>query len=284
MLDNMETYGKFIGAKDSFEEAEILIIGIPMDYTVSYRPGSRNGPQRIREVSYGLEEYSFFSDEDLRDVNYYDCGDIVLPFGNVSASLEAIEKTVSDALTNRKKILSLGGEHLVTWPIVKAYSEKYKDLAVIQFDAHADLRTDYMGEKYSHASVMRLICEKISGENVYQFGIRSGERYEREYAKENTNMFCFDILDKLPETINKLGDRSVYLTIDIDVLDPAFAPGTGTPEPGGATSNEIFEALKMMSSLNLVGADVVEVSPLNDVSDITSIVASKLVRELLFKF
>ncbi|HHV71106.1 MAG TPA: agmatinase [Clostridia bacterium] len=274
----------FISANSSYEEADTLLVGVPMDFTVSYRPGTRMGPQQIRAVSYGLEEYSFHSNRDLKDYKYCDLGDIVLPFGNVEKSLEVIEQVARKLAATDKLVIYLGGEHLISWPLIKVYADKYSDLAVLHFDAHADLREDYFGETNSHATVMRLVAEKIGGKNLYQFGIRSGDKTEYEYGQAYTNLFAHQLLEPLKEVVPNLGKRPVYITLDIDVVDPAFAPGTGTPEPGGCSSKEIIDAILMMKDLNVVGMDLVEVSPVNDHSDRTAILAAKLVREAILNY
>ncbi|SMB96122.1 agmatinase [Desulfonispora thiosulfatigenes DSM 11270] len=283
-MEYTERLTGYIASNDSYKNSDIIIIGVPMDYTVSYRPGSRSGPQQIRTVSYGIEEFSFYCQKDLRDYSFYDAGDISLPFGNVSQSLNIISKVAGQIIKDNKFPIYLGGEHLITWPIVNEYSNNYPELALLHFDAHADLRKDYLGEENSHATVIRKICEKIGGKNVYQFGIRSGDKEEFEYAKNNTNMYINEVLDPLKEIITKLKNRPVYITIDIDVVDPAFAPGTGTPEPGGCTSKEILDAVLLMKDLNVVGIDVVEVSPMNDHSDRTALLAAKLVREIILNY
>ncbi|MGI6226327.1 MAG: agmatinase, partial [Peptococcales bacterium] len=232
----------FLASARSYEDADTIIVGIPMDFTVSFRPGTRMGPQQIRNVSYGIEEYSFLSNKDLKDYTFFDSGDLALPFGNVIRSLEIIEVAAKKIIKDNKFAIYLGGEHLVSWPLIKAYAEKYKNLVVLHFDAHADLRETYCGENNSHATVLRKVCEKIGPKNVYQFGIRSGDKCEFEYAQKNTNMYINEVLNPLKKVVGHLGDRPVYITLDIDVVDPAFAPGTGTPEPGGCTSQEILNA------------------------------------------
>lgn len=284
MDEFLENSFGFLGSKRKYEEANTVIIGIPMDFTVSFRPGTRMGPQQIRTVSYGLEEYSFLSNKDLKDFAFYDGGDLVLPFGNVARSLEIIEVTAKRIILDNKFAIYLGGEHLVSWPLIKAYGEKYSDLAVLHFDAHADLRESYFGENNSHATVLRKVCEKIGPRNVFQFGIRSGDRAEFEYAQQNTNMYINEILDPLRKVVKFLGNRPTYITLDIDVVDPAFAPGTGTPEPGGCSSQEIINAILAMNTLNIVGMDIVEVSPFTDHSERTAILAAKLVREAILNY
>ncbi|MDP3058321.1 MAG: agmatinase [bacterium] len=265
-------------------EADAVIFGAPMDFTVSFRPGSRLGPQRIREVSYGIEEYSMFLNDSLFDRRYYDAGDLGLPIGNVNESLAVIYQATSTILSAGKFPICLGGEHLVTWPIIQAMYEKYPDLAIVHFDAHADLRQDYLGEPNSHATVMRRAAELIGPENLYQFGIRSGSREERIYADENTNIYYAQVHPALADVLPSLANRPIYVSLDIDIVDPAFAPGTGTPEPGGFTSSDILKAIHLLRFSQVVGFDLVEVLPSLDLSQITSILAAKLVREAIIGF
>jgi agmatinase len=274
----------FIKSHASFAESEVVIYGMPMDWTVSFRPGSRFGPARIREVSLGLEEYSPYLDKHLEEVKYYDAGDIPLPFGNPQRSIDMIEDYVGRVLDAGKFPLGIGGEHLVSWPIFKAFKKKYEDFAVIHIDAHADLREEYEGEPLSHSTPIRKACELLGPENVYSFGIRSGMQEEFEYAKTSgMHMSKFDVAEPLKEVLPTLAGRNVYVTIDIDVLDPAHAPGTGTAEAGGITSKELLEAITLIakSDVKVIGADLVEVAPVYDHSEQTAIAASKFIREML---
>jgi len=280
----IEQNGGFLASSDNFEMAKAVILGAPMDYTVSFRPGSRLGPERIREVSYGIEEYSFYLDRSLLERNFYDAGDLALPVGNVQGSLEMIRAAVSFVLASDKVPFALGGEHLVSWPIISAVAKKYPDLAVVHFDAHADLRHDYLGEKYSHATVMRRVAELVGPKNLYQFGIRSGTREERQFAEGHTNTFFNQIHPALSQAMPELRRRPVYVSLDIDVVDPAFAPGTGTPEPGGCTSWDIIQAIHLLGACRVVGFDLVEVSPSIDVAQITSVLAAKILREAILSF
>lgn len=274
---------EFIGSTSEYDEADVVIYGMPMDWTVSFRAGTRLGPQRIREVSILLEEYSPYLDRHLEEVSYYDAGDVPLAFGNPQKSVEQIYEYVRDLLADGKFPLGLGGEHLVSWGPIRAMAEKYPDLAVVQFDAHADLREDYEGEPYSHAAVLRKACDIVGPKNVYQFGIRSGTREEFHWARENTNFHPFDVYEPLKSRIEELKGRPVYLTIDIDVVDPAEAPGTGTLDAGGITARELFKSLQLLgeAGINIVGFDLVEVSPVYDPAEQTQILASKIVREVL---
>jgi agmatinase len=274
----------FMGAIDNYQEADVVLLGIPMDFTVSYRSGSRMGPQSIRNVSVGLEEYSFYLKKSLCAKKYYDCGDLILPWGNVSRSLIIIKKSAQKLFQDDKFPIFIGGEHLVSYPLIEAAYEKHPDLVVIHFDAHADLRMDYLGEQNSHASVIRRVVELLGGENVFQFGIRSGDESEFIFAKDNTNMFPEEVVKPLKQVIPRLKDRPVYVTLDIDVIDPAFAPGTGTPEPGGCSSREIIECIHLLGGVRVIGFDLVEVLPTSDLSERTALLGAKLIREAILAF
>lgn len=274
----------FIGSHPVFEESEAVLYGMPMDWTVSYRPGSRFGPTRIREVSIGLEEYSPYLDRELEEVKYFDAGDIPLPFGNPQRSLNMIEEYIDQLLAADKFPLGMGGEHLVSWPVMKAMYKKYPDLAIIHMDAHTDLREEYEGEPLSHSTPIRKVAELIGPENVYSFGIRSGMKEEFRWAKENgMHISKFEVLEPLKEILPTLAGRPVYVTIDIDVLDPAHAPGTGTVDAGGITSKELLASIHAIakSDLRIVGGDLVEVAPIYDPSEQTANTASKLIREMI---
>ncbi|AIS52428.1 agmatinase SpeB [Thermoanaerobacter kivui] len=277
--------GKFLGAIENYEKSDVVIVGLPMDYTVSFKTGSRFGPSAIRQASYGLEDYSVYLDRSLQNRNYCDLGDVVFPYGNVEKSLDVIGKVVKNILQDDKKGLFLGGEHLVTYAIIKEYFKKYgNDLIILHFDAHADLREEFFGEVYSHATVMRKVWDFFKDKNLYHFGIRSGVKEEFDFAKDHTHMFLYKVVEPLKNTVSEIKDRPIYITWDIDVVDPAFAPGTGTPEPGGITSKEALEAIHLLKDLNVVGMDLVEVSPSHDLAGITTFLAAKLIRESLLSF
>lgn len=274
----------FIKSHPSFEESKAVLYGMPMDWTVSFRPGSRFGPARIREMSVGLEEYSPYLDRDLVDVKYFDAGDIPLPFGNPQKSLDMIEEFVEKVLAEDKFPLGMGGEHLVSWGVFQAMYRKYPDLAIIHMDAHTDLRDDYEGEPLSHSTPIKKVANLIGPKNVYSFGIRSGMKEEFEWAKEvGMHISKFEVLEPLKEILPTLAGRPVYVTIDIDVLDPAHAPGTGTVDAGGITSKELLASIHEIarSEVNVVGADLVEVAPIYDPSEQTANTASKLIREMI---
>ena len=281
-----ETYSGnvFIKSHPNYEESKAVLDGMPMDWTVSYRPGSRFGPARIREVSIGLEEYSLYLDRELGDVKFFDAGDIPLPFGNPEKSLAEIKNFVRKVLADGKIPVGLGGEHLVSLPVMEAVYEKYPDMAVIHFDAHTDLRTDYEGEQYSHATPIRKFADIVGPTNMYSFGIRSGLKEEFEWARENGMYIApFEVLEPLKTKLPELAGRPVYVTIDIDVLDPAHAPGTGTVDAGGITSKELLASIHAIaaSGVNVVGFDLVEVAPIYDHSEKTVNAAAKFIREMI---
>lgn len=265
----------WMGSVECYEESDVVMIGLPFDGTVSYRPGSRFAPERLRIASWGLEDYSPDYDKHLEDVNFYDAGDLEFPLGNTVKSLELIEKNAQVVFQDGKKYLGIGGEHLVTYPALKACYEKYKDIAVIHFDAHTDLREDYLGEKLSHASVMRRIGETIGFENIKQIGIRSGLKEEFDLMKR------FNTLVHHSSDLDVLRDKKIFLTIDVDVLDPAYMPGTGTPEPNGLTYRELAEWIYYLKDFDIVGADVVELAPDYDKSEVSTAVVTKIVRDVL---
>ncbi|QVK20159.1 agmatinase [Mycoplasmatota bacterium] len=270
----------FISCDANYSDSNIVIFGAPYDGTTSFRPGTRFAPNMIRIDSEGLETYSPYLDIDIDDKKIIDIGDIEFPFGNLKKTLDTIYKTSSRILNDNKKPLMIGGEHLVTLPQVSAVVEKYSDLHIIHLDAHADLRNDYIGESLSHATVMRRIFDLVGKNKIYQYGIRSGTKEEFAFASNNTIMNKF-IITNLKDDLKKLKDKSLYLTIDLDLLDPSIFPGTGTPEPGGITFNELLEALQALKGMNIVGCDVVELSPHYDNSGVSTAVASKVIREIL---
>ncbi len=281
IFDHLYNQDRFLEAKHAYSNTKIVIIGVPMDFTVSFRPGARFGPKKIREASYGLENYSVYADDSLENKRFFDAGDVDIPFGNVEKSLDIIGDVAKKFLDDGKIPLFLGGEHLISYPIIKEVVENYPDLVIVHFDAHADLRDSYLGEKLSHATVLRRISEHIKDKHIYQFGIRSGIEEEFLYAKQHTHMYPLEVKTPFLKALQALKNRPIYITLDIDVVDPAFAPGTGTPEPGGCSAQEILEVVSNFKELNIVGFDLVEVSPANDLSERTSLLAAKILRELL---
>ena len=279
ILPNIET---FIGCESSFEEASIVLYGAPFDSTTSFRPGARFGPAAMRHESFGLETYSPYQDRDLLDISVFDSGDLELCFGSSEMALSDIQKRAEEILKADKFPLLLGGEHLVTLAAVRAVAAKYPDLHIIHFDAHADLRDDYLGARLSHACVLRRCHDLLGDGRIHQFCIRSGEREEFRFAAQHTDFHPLSF-DGLEETVRELKEKNVpiYFTIDLDCLDPAVIPGTGTPEAGGVTFLELLEAIRTVAQANVVGADVNELAPMLDASGVSTATACKVLRELL---
>ncbi len=274
----------FIGCDNGYEESKVVIFGAPFDSTTSFRPGTRFASSVMRNESFGIETYSPYQDKDLEDYNIFDAGDLELSFGNSESALKDIENATAEILKDGKIPFMIGGEHSVTLGSVRAVAEKYPDLHIIQFDAHTDLRDDYLGQKYSHASVIRRCWDIVGDGKIFQFGIRSGERSEWEFAKKHLNTTKFNFgnnFDELDKAIEKLEGKPVYFTLDLDVLDPSEFPGTGTPEAGGVTFTELHKAIEKISKLNIVGLDMNELSPIYDQSGQSTALACKLLREIL---
>ncbi|MCL2047819.1 MAG: agmatinase [Defluviitaleaceae bacterium] len=266
----------FMGCECPLETAEIVLFSAPFDSTTSFRPGTRFAGASIRQNSHGIESYSPYQEKDLFDLRVHDAGELELPFGNTERALRMIEEFVrADKIP-----FMLGGEHLVTLGAVRAMAKKFPDLHILHFDAHADLRDDYLGERLSHATVMRRIWEIVGDGRIFQCGIRSGDVSEFEFAASHTTMNKFN-LHEMRKYVEILKGAPVYFSLDLDVLDPSIFSGTGTPEPGGCSFAELHEAVLLLQNLNIVGCDVVELSPHYDQSGVSSVVACKIIREML---
>lgn len=270
----------FIGCDSGYNEADIVLFGAPFDSTTSFRPGTRFASKEMRGNSYGLETYSPYQNKDMSEVKVFDGGDLELCIGSQHAALKELEEYADEIVSDGKIPFMIGGEHLVTLAPVRSVLKKYPDLHIIHFDAHTDLRDEYLGEHFSHATVLRRIWDITGDKRIHQFGIRSGDKPEFEWAKQHTDMHLFDF-SGLCETIKNIGEKPVYFTIDLDVLDPSVFPGTGTPEAGGVTFKELLEAVIKTAKLNVVGCDVVELSPHYDQSGVSTMTACKIVRELI---
>jgi len=283
MIDNILVKGKkYEGCNASFEQARIVLFGAGFDGTSSYRPGSRFAPMAIRsETFFAQEDYSPYFDRDLTQHAVHDLGDVEIVFGSSSKSLDHIEKVSRFIVDHGKKPVCIGGEHLVTLPAIKPLIDCYPDLHVVQLDAHLDLMDELFGDKYSHGSVMKRIQDLlVEPYRIYQVGIRSGSKEEFAYARKNTRLFKFHVNDFL-QNLDDLREKPIYLTVDLDVFDPSLIRGTGTPEAGGIFFQDYIEVLKHLDKFNIVGADVVELAPHIDPTQVSTIVTSKILRELL---
>ena len=265
----------WMGQNEDYASSDIVMLGMPFDGTVSYRSGSRFAPEQIRLASWGLEEYSPRFDKHLEDVNFHDVGDLEFPLGNTYKSLDLIEENVEQIYKDGKRVFGIGGEHLVTLPEIKAVAKFHKDLAIVHFDAHTDLREEYLGEEMSHSAVIRHASKIVGPENLKQIGIRSGMKEEWEFMKKhNTLIHKYSELDELK-------GKKIFVTVDLDCLDPSVMPGTGTPESGGMQFNELMGWFEYLKNFDIVGADVVELAPDYDASGVSTAVATKVIRELL---
>ncbi len=271
----------FIGCEKNFEESNAVIFGAGFDGTTSFKPGARFAPSAMREDSWYIESYSPYLDKDLEDLNIFDFGDLELPYGDKKVALRIIQNHVQKIIDANKIPIMIGGEHLVSLAPIKALSKKYDDLHIVHFDAHTDLRNEYMNEALSHATVLRRIYDQVGDNRLNQFCIRSGLKEEFEWAKKHSHLekFTYNTLD---ERVEFLKNKPVYITIDLDVFDPSVFPGTGTPEPGGIDFHDMLKIIESLSKLeNVVGMDIVELSPKYDISGSSTAVACKTLRELI---
>mgnify|MGYP005786446631 FL=1 len=272
----------YIGCDAEYDEARVVLYGAPFDSTTSFRPGTRFAGQAVRNDSYGLETYSPYQDLELTEGTVYDCGDLELAIGDSGIVLGQIRETAEQILQDGKLPFMIGGEHLVTLGAVRAAAQKYPDMHTIHFDAHTDLRTDYLGVELSHACVIRRCWELLGDGRIHQFGIRSGEKYEFDWAKSGHTDFHPFVLDDLDGVLESVGDAPVYFTVDLDVLDPSVFPGTGTPEPGGVDFLTLMRAVtNVCGRVNLIGCDVNELCPPCDPTGASTAVACKIIREML---
>ena len=271
----------FIGANSGYAEAEVVLFGAPYDSTTSFRPGTRFGPAAMRSESFGIETYSPYQDRDLEDIRVHDAGDLELPFGAPDRALDMIEEKAAAILADGKVPFLLGGEHLVTLGSVRAAAKRFPDLRILHFDAHADLREDYLGVTLSHACVIRRCHDLLGDGRIWQFGIRSGTREEFAFMRAGHVVTEPFTLETLPQVSFPEG-TPVYLTVDMDVLDPSEFPGTGTQEAGGVRFGELLAALRdVLTRFRVVALDSVELSPPLDPTGRSTALACKLLREEL---
>ncbi len=266
----------------TYEEADVVLFSVPMDATTSFRPGTRFAGNAIRLDSKGIEWYSPYRDRDLKQYKTADIGDLDLPVGAVEDTLDIVYQTTKNILRDGKTPMVVGGEHLISYPVIKAVFEQYPDLHIIHLDAHTDLRSTFLGRTMSHATFMRHVHTFTGDGRIFQFGIRSGDKTEFDWASQgHVSIRQYDLVG-LDEIVKTLKHKPVYITIDLDILDPAVLPGTGTPEPGGITYKELLWAIDQFETLDqIVGADIVELAPMLDPSGASTAVAVKTLREMI---
>lgn len=273
----------FVSSKGSFEEGEIVLLGCPFDGSASFRPGARFGPSAIRKASWGIETYSPYFRRDLTHLLIHDMGDLELPLGEKKIAFNLIRRALRKILSKKKFPVLLGGDHLITLPVVGELLRIHPDLHLLQLDAHTDLREDYLGETLSHNTVIRKVTELLGKERLFQVGIRSGTEEEFKLAKKMGSVVSWD-RNALRSMVKRLRNRPVYVTLDLDLFDPGFLPGVGAPEPGGLTFQEFISLLKMLSPLHVIGFDIVELTPDYDPTQISSVTASVILREMILVF
>jgi len=273
----------FISASVSFEKSNAVILGCPYDGSASFRPGARFGPSAIRRASWGIETFSPYLQRDLSQCSIHDMGDLELPLGEKKISLGLIRNGVGKILSEKKFPILLGGDHLVTLPIVEEVLTVYPGLHLVQIDAHTDLREDYLGEPLSHSTVMRKAVDHLGEGRLFQIGIRSGTEEEFKLAKKMKSIVSLEP-GGLSSMTKRLRNQPVYITLDLDVIDPSLMPGVGTPEPGGLTFPEFIFLMKKLQVLHVVGFDIVELTPDYDPTQISSVTASVILREMILAF
>ena len=273
----------FLSANASWQEGNIVIPGCPFDGSASFRPGARFGPSEIRKASWGIETYSPYFKRDLSRLRVHDMGDLELPLGEKKGSLGLIREAIRRILSKKKFPILLGGEHLITLPIVEEVLRVYPSLHLLQIDAHADLREDYLGDTLSHSTVMKRAVDRLGEGRLFQVGIRSGIEEEFKLARRMKSIIPLD-RGSLRSMVKRLSNKPVYVTLDLDVFDPSLLPGVGTPEPGGLTFQGFLSLLKEIQSLHVVGFDMVELTPDYDPTRISSVTAAVILREMLLAF
>ena len=279
----------FIGCGASYEDAKFVMFGAPFDSTTSFRPGARFAGQAMRAESVGIEKFSPYQNRSLDEIPICDAGELELPFGSAARALDEIEGFVSRVIGDGKTPVMIGGEHLVTLGAVRAAAKRYGGMAVVHFDAHADLRDGFMGESLSHATVIRRVWDILGDGSIFQFGIRSGDKEEFDWANGRvyTERFKAASMERVAGIIS---GRPIYVTLDLDVLDPSEFPGTGTPEAGGLSFAELLDAVITLagpaekSRNKIAGFDLCELSPHYDASGVSTAAACKILREMFIAF
>jgi agmatinase len=268
----------YMGSRRDPAGCSVGLFGVPYDGTTSFRPGTRFGPAAIREVSSGLETYCPQLDADLEEVAFADLGAVDIPFGAPEPVVAAVKQATEAVLDLGLKPLMLGGEHSISSGAVAAVAERHPDLVLVQLDAHADLRHEWLGAHHSHACAMRRCLEVLPSGKLLQIAIRSGTREEFVELRREQRLVA---IEQMAEALKPLRGSPLYLTVDLDWFDPAVMPGTGTPEPGGFLWSHFAALVQELGHHKLVGADVVELSPQLDPTGVSNVLAAKVVRSLI---
>jgi len=274
---------RFLGARPDGPSADVVLYGIPFEGRVNQRKGAFQGPGEIRRASDLIETYAPHLDADLADLVLVDAGDVPVPDLAPREALAAVAGELRQVLAAEQRWVLLGGDHTTTAAVVEVAIEHHPELRVVQFDAHPDLRGEYLGEAWNYASAMTRVLDRLGADRLYQLGLRTGDR-EEWVPPRGTRVFpawAGSLRDAAASIADELAGQPLYVTIDIDVLDPSVAPGTGAPEPGGATVPDLLGALRHLDRARVVGFDLVEVSPRWDPSGRTAITAAALVRDAI---
>lgn len=277
----------FLGFNANRDKTPFTVLGVPLDISSSFRRGSSTAPQRIREVSRSLELCSVSTGLDMERIGFEDLGDIVLPPGDINAALSRIEEVVRGILDENRVTILIGGEHTVTLPGFKALASRSSRPCLLVFDAHADLREEYLGSRYNHATVVKRVLDEVGG-RVVIVGARALSKEEVDTQRKLSNRITVvntlrgfadgNIGQELSENLKECND--IYVSIDMDVIDPAYAPGVQTPEPLGIDPVSLLNILNKIVDDRVRLIDIVEISPIYDVSDITSFLAARIIVEV----
>jgi agmatinase len=274
---------RFIACDRSPADGRILLFGIPFEGRVNLRKGADGGPRELRLASDSIETYSPALDRDLEDLALADLGDCELPGGAPPREqLEAARAQIAAWWRPGVMPFMLGGDHTATLPVIEVLAHAFADLRILQLDAHPDLREEFLGERYNYASAMARVMDVVPPERVYQVGMRTGTR--EEFAPPRPHFFpaiAGPPLDVVRRLLPELVRHPLYVTIDVDVLDPSEAPGTGSPEPCGISTRELVSIVHLLAACPVIGGDLVEVAPAWDSSGRTGITASWVIREAL---
>jgi len=274
----------FMASKRNQDNCSVGLYGVPYDGTTSFRPGARFGPAAIKNVSSGIESYCPQLNLDLESINFTDFGNLEVPYGAPEPVIEKVKYVTDYMYSLGIKPLLLGGEHSVTSGAIEGTIKHFPDLILLQLDAHADLREEWLGSKYNHACTMRRCLEILPSQTIYQLGIRSGTKEEIQEMKNEKSLINHSFGNpsiELQKVLKPHLGKPIYLTLDLDWFDPSIVPGTGTPEPGGYSWQDFSFVIDVLKEHNIIGADIVELAPQLDHSGISSILAAKATRSLI---
>jgi agmatinase len=276
---------RFIACRASLPDARVILFGIPFEGLVNLRRGADRGPRDLRIASDSIETYSPELDRDLEDLAIADLGDCELGSGSPREQLDRARQQVADFWRPGRLPVMLGGDHTATLPVIEVLAPAIPELRILQLDAHPDLREEFLGERFNYASALARVMDVVAPDRVYQVGMRTGAR--EEYEKKAPHLYPAHVVhpvEAVRTLLPELGRHPLYVTIDIDVLDPSEAPGTGAPEPCGLRTADLIEIIRLLAPCRIVGMDLMEVAPGFDPSGRTAITASWILREAILSW